>query len=535
MTPLAGWMADVTGKRRLKRILVLIAWLAGAGLAFLTLHAIRGMEGSDAVAGLASATAWPGGGRLWLQSVGLALTATAIAAVLAFPVGVRLGVKRSFLLGALVLVPLFVPAHVGAYVWRFTLEDLARALFGGALWRSRGWSFFGAAWTLAAIYWPVVALPIALAMRLRGRRLEEELATLAPPGPVFWRAVVPGLAPGWIAGAGLFFLLALSNYGVPLMWDVPSQNVAVFARLSAFYSTGQAILASAPLAATALMVCAAALIWLRRRPYDLDLGAMLEDRAEHRLASRRFRILAAVVLFVTVALPVAGVLANERNAAMLRVDLLAGGSAYSWGLALAALGACGAVAAGILLALFTRRARPPARAAVELVGLMLLFVPASLICMLVAFSLSRPGLAGAFYDSVWVFALAYGLRFFYVPWKAGTLALSFEGRSHDDAARMMGLSPLTRIKLSFLGTMRGAASLAWLIVFALALGELEIATFLAQPGRQPVSVYLDNMMHYGRSSAVIQWSFILLATEAAVAFLVLAAGSRQWRKLHVSA
>ena len=121
----------------------------------------------------------------------------------------------------------------------------------------------------------------------------------------------------------------------------------------------------------------------------------------------------------------------------------------------------------------------------------------------------------------------------YIPWKAGRLALGFEGREHEDASRMMGLGRLARMRLSLLGTMRGAASLGWLIVFALALGELEIATFLAQPGRQSVSVFLDNMMHYGRSSAVIQWSFILLVTEAAVAAGVLWAGSRQWRRLRV--
>ena len=78
-------------------------------------------------------------------------------------------------------------------------------------------------------------------------------------------------------------------------------------------------------------------------------------------------------------------------------------------------------------------------------------------------------------------------------------------------------------------------SLAWLIVFAFVLGELEIATFLAQPGRQPLSVFLDNLLHYGRSTTVAVWFLLVLVAEAALAWIILFVGLSQWRKLRVNA
>jgi len=278
----------------------------------------------------AAAQAWPAGGRLFLTSVALAACALVLALVFGFPVGVHLGRQGGAVLAALVLVPLAFPPQLSAYVWRFLLEDVG-GLFGGAgvWWRSPRWSFLGAAWTLAAVGWPVVALPVAVSMRLRGTRLEEELATLARPRAVFWGAVLPGLLPGALAGAGVFFLLALSNYGVPLMWNVPSQNVAVFARLAAFYSPGEAVMLALPLQVTALALSALGLFWLSRRPYGLDLGEVRVGavRCIGR-SSRPLAVLSSLVLLVTIALPAAAFVAGPPALAMLKTNLLAGGSSY---------------------------------------------------------------------------------------------------------------------------------------------------------------------------------------------------------------
>jgi len=606
--------------KSIRTVVIVAALVAVLAVGVFAIRSGAAADGSDAPWSAPTIARWtfPRGGRLFLASVGLAAGATVLALVLAFPVGVCLGSRpgapphpnppprrgegdgflpspltgegqgggaspavvlscclgsrpgapltpslsprgrggRVAALAGLVLVPLVIPPHLAAYVWRFTLEDVASFVVpGSGLWRSSGWRCLGVAWTLAAIYWPIIALAVAVGMRLRGRRLQEELATLAPPRAVFWRAVMPGLAPALIAGSGLFFLLALSNYGVPLMWNVPSQSVAVFARLAAFYSPHEALVLSIPLQATALGLCVLGLVWLARRPYGLDPGEV--EAPSVRGAGRRATwsgALTALVLLVTVATPVVALGASPGLLKTLRADLFAGRSALAWGLVLAALGATGATGLGLALARGATGGLPASAsrarntggqaasgtcrrvfaAAVEIVGLWAFFAPAAVLCMILAGLLNRPGWPGAVYDSLGIFVLAYGLRFFYIPWKVVRFQQRFAGRGQAETARLLGLGPPARLRLALAGSARAAVCVGWLIVFALVLGELEIAAFLVQPGRQPISVFLDNLMHYGRSAAVVKWSFIIVVTEIALAVVVLTMGFSQWRKWRVA-
>ncbi len=486
------------------------------------------------VAPTAVGSAWRSRG-LFLASVKLAACALGLALLLGFPVGVHLGRRGSAAVAALTLVPLTLPPHVAAYVWRFTLEDLAELVSSGAAWwRSPRWSFLGSAWTLAAMYWPVVALPVALAMRVRGSRVEEELATVARPRAVFWRAVVPGLLPGLVAGGGVFFLLALSNYGVPLMWNVPSQNVAVFARLAAFFSPGEAMALALPLQVLVLVLSVLGVVWLSRRSYGFDLSRVHVGRGAGLAGGGRwFWGATCGVLLATVGLPLAALLAGPGTTTMLKANFVAGRDPYLWGLVLATLGATGATVLGLVLAVAFRGANRVAVGVVEVVGLSALFVPATILCLLCAGMLAGGRWLEAFYYSLGIFPLVYGLRFFYISWKTVRLVQRFEGREHREAEQLIGLGPLARAQLAIQGLLRPALAVAWLVVFALALGELEMATFLAQPGRQPLSTFLDNLMHYGRSPSVAQWSLVVVATEVAVAWTVLALGLSQWRKYRV--
>jgi len=482
-----------------------------------------------------AAAACPAGGRLFLMSVALATCALALALSLGFPVGVHLGRRGGAVLAALVLAPLAFPPHLASYVWRFLLEDVA-GLFGVGLawWRSPVWSFLGAAWTLAAVGWPLVALPVAVAMRLRGTRLEQELATLARPRAVFWGAVVPGLRPGLVVGAGVFFLLALSNYSVPLTWNVPSQNLAVFARLAASYSPGEAFVLAVPLQATVLALSALGLLWLSRRPYGLDLTyAHLGAGATVGRSSRGLTTLSGLVLLITLGAPMAALVAAPRALEMVRTNLVAGGQPFAWGLVLAGLGATGATVLGWVLASVLRGAGRVAVGVVELVGLTALFVPAAVVCAVLAGALAGPNWLSLLYDSLTVFLIAYGLRYFYIPYRVLRFVQRLHGHRHRDLQRLLGLGMLQRLRLTGWGVFRPALSVAWLIVFVLVLGELEMATFLAQPGRQPIGVFLDNLMHYGRSSLVNQWGTIVIVTEVVIAWTVLAVGLSQWRKFQV--
>ena len=525
-------------KRLRGQLTGLLGWMVLVIAIIIVLHIVRFVATDSQgirVVPTVDGSAWPVGGKLFFGSVGLAATTTGIALLLAFPVGLHLGRTGRIWIAGFALVPLVIPPHLGAYVWRFILEDGSRAIFGAALWQSSWGVFFGASWTLAAIYWPLIALPIAITLHLRGNRLRQELATLAPPRAVFWKAVVPGLLPGLIAGGGVVFLLALFNYGVPLMWDLPAQSVAVFARLAGYFERKQVLILSLPLVAVAVACCGAGVVCMGRRSEGHNLG--LARIAEAPQGGRRFQwpaILTGLVLALTVAVPVADLAATPNLFAGVDSDFLAGGSKFACGSFLAAVGATGALILGMICARLTRHARRAWVLTIEVLGLLALFLPAALLCLALNGAFFGRPVLGALYNSLGIFFLAYGIRFFYIPWKLTRFAQRIEGREHEDLKRLLGLGIVSRATLAIRGILLPVALIAWLLVFALALGELEMASFLEVPGYQPISVYFNQLMHYSRTVTVAQWVLIVVATEIVLAWVLLSIGLWQWRRLRAT-
>jgi len=399
---------------------------------------------------------------------------------------------------------------------------------------SHGFSFFAAAWTLAAVTYPVIALPVAMALRMRGNQLERELANVAAPRAVFLRATLPGLAPGLLGGAGVFFLLALANSSAPLMWNVPSQSRAMFSRLAAYFDPGEVLVMSLPMQAVVLVLCAGAVVWIRRRSWTSDADSAGVVRVCRAGGRDGFAPAARIVLLVTIGAPIVSLILSISPKELAGSALPAGAAPFGWGLIIAALGAAGAVLAGTALDAIARRMPTAVSAGLEVVGLGLLFVPAALLCTLFSMMLRMSDGVAAFYNSLGMFALAYGVRFLYIPWKVLQLSRAFESKGHERVERLVGLPLLARVKLHAAGTLSPALAFSWLLVFAFAFGELEIASFLAQPGRQPLSVFLDNLLHYGRSATVSIWFAVTVAGGIALVCLVLTVGLAQWRKLRVS-
>ena len=512
-------------------------WIAACGALIGIFAAARFVPSSPSqTAIVATSTFLPAQGRLFLYSVSLAATATALAVALAFPVGVHLGRRGSVLCAVMVLVPLMMPGQISASLWRFALTDVVRLVTGDArAVASSGFSFFAAAWTLAAVMYPVIALPVAMALRMRGNRLERELANVAPPRAVFIRATLPGLAPGLLGGAGVFFLLALANSAAPLMWNVPSQSRAMFARLAAYFDPGEVLLMSVPMQAVALVLCAAAVVWILRRPWSPDAEGAGVVRACKGEEGRAFAPVAGLVLLATIGAPLVSLILSISPRELAGATLSAGASPLAWGLIIAALGATGAASAGVAFHLVARRMPKALGAVLEVAGLVALFVPSALLCVLFSMMLRMSDGIAAFYNSLAMFALAYGVRFFYIPWKVLQLSRTFECKGHENVERIAGVPFVSKMRLRAAGMFSPALALSWLLVFAFAFGELEIASFLAQPGRQPLSVFLDNLLHYGRSATLAIWYGITVAAEIALACLVLTVGLVQWRKLRVEA
>jgi ABC-type spermidine/putrescine transport system permease subunit II len=236
------------------------------------------------------------------------------------------------------------------------------------------------------------------------------------------------------------------------------------------------------------------------------------------------------VLALTVLTPLGALAASPKLFSGAVVSFTNGLEPFQWGVVTALLGATGAVLLGVGLALATQRAPRALKGLIEIAGLLALLLPAAVFCIGLARSFGRSDLLAPFYDSTAFFLAAYGLRYFYVPWKLAQLHLQAETRNILDTERMLGLGAFDRAKLALAGVLRPAAWGGGLVVFALAFGEIEIAIFRQQPGSLPLSIFLDNAMHTGRSATVIQWSLASVVLSLLVAWSVLKLGAAPWQR-----
>jgi iron(III) transport system permease protein len=90
-----------------------------------------------------------------------------------------------------------------------------------------------------------------------------------------------------------------------------------------------------------------------------------------------------------------------------------------------------------------------------------------------------------------------------------------------DAAAVFGHTPLSQAVRLGVPLTRGAILVAWLLVFALSLGELAAAYFVRAPGYDPLTILVWGMMHMGVESRLAGIGLILLAISGAVAGLAL--------------
>jgi ABC-type spermidine/putrescine transport system permease subunit II len=156
---------------------------------------------------------------LWFTlAIGLATVIT--CTLISLPLALLL--RRNFwgksILWVLALAPLVTPHIIAAYALRLTLSPTSPLLF----WLPNGVSLVNA-WTglVIALTWkffPVMLLALTAALQGLPPNYEEAARDL---GGGFWRrlysVLLPLIAPGWLAGATLVFVLAGSQFTITLI------------------------------------------------------------------------------------------------------------------------------------------------------------------------------------------------------------------------------------------------------------------------------------------------------------------------------
>ena len=222
--------------RGLIALCVAVAVVAATPIIIAIVQALQGGFSAARASFTAGATR-----TLMLHSVEVAAVATPIAVVIGvtcawFVERTRLPGRRIW--AVLFVAPLTIPPFVTSYSW----ANLATWLQ----------SYYGAVGIIAFIYFPIVYLLVAVALRGLDPALEETARSLGLSGTrTFFRVVLPQLRPALLGGALLVALDTLVEYDafVALKFQAFSSNVY------AQYQLGFSASGAAALSLTSIAVC----------------------------------------------------------------------------------------------------------------------------------------------------------------------------------------------------------------------------------------------------------------------------------------
>ena len=494
-----------------------LGWAIFAGIVFVPsiwffVESIAGVGAETA--GMAATAPVDRGRPLWLlmETIALAGTAAAIALVLGTATGfltTRIHFPGRRVAFALLLLPFLIPPYNYALSW---IEWFAPRMLPIDAQQSRSfvYSLPGTALVLALYLFPWVHLVAGVAFASIERHSEEAARLTMGTVRRLWRITIPLMA-GLLALAALFiFVLGLKNLSIPetLQQHVFSTEIMVAYNI---LDEMEAALKGAAIAGVAFVALGVSL-WtaLRRRRIAIEgLSAPWtagEGGPPWRNAWAWLPVLAVFALAAV--LPMVS-LVRTADGWSNYVTVWNSAHEEAWmGIATAAKVATVCLVLGYVLAVAVDRL-PHTVAGITVAAAFLLFaLPSPVLDIGLIHFWNRPAIDGpavlrwlydamaAFYDSPQMLVL--GQTAAYLP--IAVLALWLARRRIDprmiEAADLAGLPWHARTFRIVLPSIRGWLIGAWLVVFVLALNDVEAAVLLAPAGRPTLSVRVMTLLHY---------------------------------------
>ena len=469
-------------------------------------------------------------GLLW-NSVALGAGVAAGGMALGTLVALAVWRRPSFrLLRWVVLAMAAVPPYVHVLGWNGFARTLAATARSARLpfVAFGGW---GAAWWVQLMATlPFAVVLIVAALESLDPALIESARTLRPVGYALRRVVLPMIWPVVAAAGGLLFLLSVTDYSVPSLFQRNVYALAVFAEYSAGGDARVAFSMALPLVAIAAGAAAASQAGLRaivQKP-SWRTPAWRETSGVS-LAWSAAETFGIVILVAQAAVPLLSLIADMANGTSLVRSVAEARAEIALTLGVSATAAVLCLLPAWALARAMERARPRLRWLLWIALLAPLAFPAPVVGL---------GLIGIWnwspafrpHGTLIMPVLAALARF--LPLAA--LIVGAHLRRIDplllDAARVHRTSAAKTMYFVGLPLLLPGILTASFCVFVMTAGELGATLMVTPPGYQTLSVRIYNYLHYGSSSVVASLCFVLmmLALAGAAAATAAAAG---WMRL----
>jgi iron(III) transport system permease protein len=459
------------------------------------------------------------------RSLGIAASAAGVAVLVGLPVAVILAatdlpLRRFFTF--LVLIPMLIPSYVMAGAWLHLLsphgtvnQTLATWFGPSAMLRIQ--SVPGCIWCLGVSFFPLIALIVSTGILQLDTTLQDAARLCMGRWGVFWHSTMPQLRPHLAAAICLALVFILAQYGVPSLLGVNTYPVEIFAQFSAFYDEAAAVGTCLPLVAIVVL-----LVLFQQRVMGLREHVSVTPRSDsgRPVTLGRMKPWAAawlLVLFaITTVLPMASVLvrANGLKGAQSTISIFKDALLFTALLAFVAAVACTVIA--FFLAHWLAHGTGWAVKTLNVVCWLPMAIPGTVVGL--GFIRAANAMPSARrMDSFGLFLLlAYIGMFCAFPIRILHAAYKGADPNVDEAAALDCPHWYQRCWHIDAKIHAGAIAVSIVLVFVLAAGELNATVLLSPPGKDTLSVSIDNLLHYGASATasafcLIEAALVLLA------------------------
>ncbi|MGH7493173.1 MAG: ABC transporter permease [bacterium] len=452
--------------------------------------------------------------KLLGNTIALGLLTVAGALSLSIPLAFlmeRTNLPLRNVLGAMLLIPLFLPPYTLAVAWSNILgrRGLLHQWLGiGDVTAAFLHSFWGCAFVLTLALMPIAILFIQTALTHVHAEIEEAARLEASRAEILLLVTLPLIAPALLSSGILIFVLVISEFAVPMFLGVNIFTTEIFTQFAAFYNYDTAVAMSLPLVVMTL----AAMTWERARlQANVFAGEEVASRFSSRLSLGRWRFVAQgfcwLIFVMAVMLPMGLLLAQSLSLVAYRraFDLAENGLAIS--LTNSAVAATLLVVLGFVTAYCVERQR-----AQHLDSLLLLLfaIPSTVLGIGLIHLWNQKVFAGVIYNTAAIVIIAYLARFFILTERMFLSTFKQIPMAFEEAARMEGASTRQVWANVLFPLSARTVVAAWIIAFIFCFGELATTIMVYPAGGATLPIRLYTIMANSPENVTAAMSIILI-------------------------
>lgn len=409
------------------------------------------------------------------------------------------------------LVPIFLPPYILAVAWRLLLacNGLAEQWLGIGDPTSKFLdSIWGCAFILTTAYLPVTILFLSNAFRYINPSVEEAARLDGSEVQVMRHVTLPGIRHAILSSALIVFLLAISEFGVPMILGVQVFTTEIFTQFAAFYNEKAAVALSLPLLLFALVL----ILWERKLIAQMafvsedDISALQAKHRGLKLWSGPALIVCCLIVLVSAGLPLA-VIASQASADAFTQAIRIGEAPMGVSLTTAIIGATVLSVVGLGTGYAVERAHAHA---IDLVTMLLFAAPATIIGIGLIKFWNAPLFSGIVYNTPVVIIIGFFVRFLILTERIFASALAQIPISFEQSARIEGASAFQLARYVIMPLLRPAFVTAWILAFIFCFGELTTTIIVYPAGGATLPISLYTIMANSPETLTASMSLLLV-------------------------